>query len=119
MGIKSIKNGSQEDEEGSRVHQLPPPACDQVWKVLPWVQVHPQVAPRRQGQARLDLRQLPTTAQVRARVLLHVVQGQRSPLRWHQQRNCRGAGGSDPSGIVLVWKRRASLFSSLGDRGGL
>merc|ERR1712028_232416 len=49
----------KEDEEGSRVHQLAPPACDQVWQVLPRVQVHPQVAPRRQGQARLDLIQLP------------------------------------------------------------
>merc|ERR1712028_250916 len=139
MGQQSSKNGSnKEDEEGSRVHQLAPPACDQVWQVLPRVQVHPQVAPRRQGcvipalrlhtcassncpetfpaprpfplpqrkwvgwstvgllwgslrvcpvcsQARLDLIQLPTSAQVRARVLLHVVQGQRASLHWHQQ----------------------------------
>merc|ERR1711924_439200 len=45
------RNGiCQEDEEGPRVHQLPPPACDQVWQVLPGLQVHPEDPPRWQGQ---------------------------------------------------------------------
>merc|ERR1712023_460033 len=48
----SSRNGiCQEDEEGPRVHQLPPPACDQVWQVLPGLQVHPEDP--RAGKAKL------------------------------------------------------------------
>merc|ERR1712146_853876 len=49
----------KEVEEGSRVHQLAPAASDQVGQVLARVQVHPQEAACRQGQACAHLFQRP------------------------------------------------------------
>merc|ERR1712167_60860 len=60
MGKQARSNGvSKEIKEGSRVDQLAPAACDQVRRVLARVQVHPQAAARRQGQACAHLIQLP------------------------------------------------------------
>ena len=62
-------------------HQLQAGARRQVRQVHPGPQDHAQVPPRRQGEARDHLEQLPARAQVRDRVLRHALEDGRAPLR--------------------------------------